>query len=105
MHRYIMRTPNDLVCDHISKNTLDNRKSNLRNCTKTQSQANRKKPKNNKSGYKGVYWHLEKKKYVARLYMNKKTVFRKYFDDPKDAKKAYDQAAKKYYGEYRKKDA
>lgn len=43
MHRVIMNTPSSLVCDHINHNRLDNRRANLRNCTKQIDQLNRTK--------------------------------------------------------------
>ena len=42
MHRYIMNAPNNLMVDHINHNTLDNRKDNLRLCTSSQNNINRK---------------------------------------------------------------
>lgn len=31
MHRVVANTPDDLVCHHINKNSLDNRRANLQN--------------------------------------------------------------------------
>lgn len=42
MHRTIAITPSGMECDHINHDTLDNREDNLRNCTKSQNQRNRK---------------------------------------------------------------
>lgn len=42
MHRLIMQTPSGLECDHVFHNTLDNRKSQLRNVTRSENQRNKK---------------------------------------------------------------
>ena len=34
MHRFIARTPFGMVCHHINGNSLDNRRTNLKNVTK-----------------------------------------------------------------------
>lgn len=41
MHRDVLDVPNDLVVDHINHNGLDNRKENLRICTKGENAINR----------------------------------------------------------------
>lgn len=58
LHRVIMDTPRGLVCDHINGVTLDNRRVNLRNVTRSMNGANRVKlPANNTSGKLGVSWN------------------------------------------------
>jgi len=54
MHRVIMKPPDHLVVDHINHDTLDNRKENLRICTKQQNEMNQKIRINKESKYKGV---------------------------------------------------
>ena len=41
LHRYIMNTPKELAVDHINRDTLDNRKCNLRNVTVLENNNNR----------------------------------------------------------------
>ena len=45
MHRIIMDPPKNMVIDHINRNTLENRKENLRICTIAQNNKNRSKTK------------------------------------------------------------
>ena len=53
LHRIVADTPDDLFCDHINRNPLDNRLQNLRNCTKSQNSMN-KVTLPNSLGYRGV---------------------------------------------------
>lgn len=100
MHRFIMNTPDDLLCDHKNRDTLDNQDENLRNCTKTQNRMNAGKNKNNKSGYKGVHFDKHRKKYRAFFKVGGKTVPIGSFDNVVDAAQAYDAAVSEAFGEF-----
>ncbi|MHB8890372.1 MAG: hypothetical protein ACYC46_16295 [Acidobacteriaceae bacterium] len=70
MHRLIMSAQPGQQVDHIHHLTLDNRKSELRLCTVSQNNRNAVKRIDNTSGYKGVSWHKQKQKWVARIMLN-----------------------------------
>lgn len=57
MHRYILNTPQGLDTDHINRNKLDNRKSNLRVATRSANNLHRGISQNNTSGITGVNFH------------------------------------------------
>lgn len=100
MHRLIMNTPKGLVVDHINHNSLDNQKSNLRNCTRGQNQFNMLIRKDNTSGRKGVRWHKQLKKWNARIHVNGEEISLGCYNNREKASKAYNEAAQKYYGEF-----
>lgn len=100
MHKIILRYNKKLRCDHKNENKLDNRKSNLRICTHGQNLQNRNKPINNISGYKGVDFSKNLKKYRARICINYKIIHLGYFKTAKEAGISYNKAAKKLHGEF-----
>lgn len=101
MQHYILN-PGENELDHVNHNTLDNQKSNLRIATRSQNCANRRKFKNNKSGFIGVIWHKHIQKYQAYISKDKKITHLGSFTDPVEAAKARDAKAKEFFGEFAK---
>lgn len=86
--------------DHINRNPLDNRKSNLRPATNSQNSMNRSKRADNTSGVIGVSWYKKLNKWVVKIYENKKQHHLGYFIDKEEAIKVRLRAEVKYFGEF-----
>lgn len=101
LHRFILNvTDPSIHVDHINGNPLDNRKENLRTCTISENNRNKSSHKNSTSAYLGVCYVKSKNKWECSIMYNKKRVFRKIFDTEIEAAKAYNEYAKKYFGEF-----
>ena len=100
IHRLIMDAPKGMDVDHINGNPLDNRKSNLRICSRAENLRNRGANKNNTSGYKGVSWHKRNKKWACQIKHNYKKIHVGNYATPEEAARAYDKKAKELHGEY-----
>lgn len=100
LHRIIMNAPENLLVDHIDGNGLHNYKENLRICDFVGNSRNRSRNLSNTSGYKGVYWNSQKKKFRARISFNGKIISIGYFTDAEEAARAWDKYAEIYHGEY-----
>ena len=103
MHRMIVNCPDELMVDHkipVGSGVCDNRKSNLRLATSSQNNRNKSKSPRNSSGYKGVSWNKQTKKWKACIGINGKSIHLGLYDDIRDAVKAYDNAAEKIHGEF-----
>lgn len=98
LHRFIMETPQGMDTDHINGNKLDNRRDNLRVCTRSQNLANRGKLITNSTGYKGVT--IGNGKYVSQIGFNGNTHRLGSFDNPVHAALAYDDAAIRLFGDF-----
>lgn len=61
--RFLLNAPEDMEVDHINRNSLDNRKENLRLCTHRQNTVNRPALKGaNEWGYRGLVRYKASKK-------------------------------------------
>lgn len=100
MHRQIMDFPKGILVDHKNGDTLDNRRSNLRLATHTQNMHNCRKMKNTSSQYRGVSFIKDRGLWGSQITNEGKRIFLGRFRDEIDAAKAYDCAARKYFGEF-----
>jgi hypothetical protein len=100
MHRFIMNCPPGYEVDHKNGNGLDNRKENLRICTKAENVRNNYGRSHNTSGYKGVYWHKKAKKWAAQLTTKGKNYHLGLYDNKEDAARAYNKKALELFGEF-----
>jgi len=100
MHRFLMNNPNGLEIDHINNNGCDNRRCNLRIATRSQNMANLHLTQKRTSRFKGVCFNKYNSKWHAAIRINGKKKHLGYFLQEQDAAKAYDSAAKQYFGEF-----
>lgn len=98
MHNEIMNTPIGKEIDHINRNALDNRKVNLRICTRQQNICN--EVRKNKSGLRGVHFRDRKKPWVAYITVKRKQINLGSFNTEKEAAIVYDKKAKELFGEF-----
>lgn len=103
MHRIILGLNGNvnLQADHINSNGLDNRRSNLRSCTKAENQRNQQIQLRKKtSRYKGVFFSSLRKKWLSRIKLNQKVMCCGTFTSEAEAAKAYDAKALHLFGEF-----
>lgn len=100
MHRVILNAPTGIYVDHIDGNGLNNQRSNLRFATPQQNMHNQRpqQRENKTSPYKGVA--LNYKKWRAHIRVNGKLIVIGRFDFELDAARAYDAAARQFFGEF-----
>jgi hypothetical protein len=113
LHRLITNCPKHLMVDHINRNGLDNRRCNLRICSRSENLMNSKKPEGRyTSKYKGVClakWGkvskrnpIQKYKWRSEIRKNRKSILIGYFDTEIEAARAYNKKAQELFGEFAK---
>ena len=88
------------IIDHINQDKSDNRIENLRSATRTENAYNCKLRPDNTSGVKGVTWSKAKRKWVARLYADRRCVNLGRFADKHEAIAAVTTARIQYHGAF-----
>lgn len=101
MHRTIMNPPAGMQVDHINRNPLDNRRSNLRLCTASFNLANTDR-KRSASGFRGVWFFPRNpaKPWRANIQAGGRRASLGVYSTPEQAARAYDAAAIELYGEF-----
>jgi hypothetical protein len=54
--------------------------------------------RNNRSGYRGVSWHKQKGRWTVQIMEGRRKIHLGGFDDPAEAARVYDAAARRYHG-------
>ena len=96
LHREVLGFPDSEHIDHANRDKLDNRRANLRPCTKAQNQANL--PGRNRWGYKGV--QITGNQFAALIRDGDKRRYLGRYATPEEAARAYDRAAREVHGEF-----
>ena len=92
LHRFIMGVEKEIypVVDHINRDKLDNRKSNLRLVNYQINAINASLRKDNKTGYKCVFFNKRTGKYFSQIRRNGKTKYLGSANTAEQAKHLYD---------------
>lgn len=98
MHRLITSAAAGLEVDHINGNGLDNRRRNLRVCTRSENAKNRAKHAPAVSKFKGV--HLTKWGWRAAIVQNGQKLNLGTFESEERAARQYDRAARLCFGSF-----
>lgn len=103
IHRFIMNAIECMEVDHADIDPLNNLESNLRLCTHSENNFNKRKSKNGTSQYKGVSYFKQgnrSKRWAANIKKENKIFRLGYFKTELDAAHAYDCACRILHGEF-----
>lgn len=101
MHRLLLGlTDPKIQVDHRDGDGLNNRRENIRACTASENQWNTGAQINNSSGFKGVNWDKQCRKWKAAIWVNGKRKHLGLHDTPEAAYAAYCADALELHGEF-----
>ena len=101
MHRHVLGiTDGNTHCDHINGNGIDNRRENLRPCTRSENHKNKVLYKSNATGFKGVSLHKVTGRFQSSICVDGTQKYLGLYENAISAAHAYDEAAKQLHGEF-----
>jgi len=100
MHSEIMKPPKGMMVDHVNHYKLDNRRTNLRVCTRQQNTHNNSKHVDSSSRFKGVGYRRERGKWFAKIWFEGARIWLGYFTDEVVAAHVYDRKAVELFGTF-----
>ncbi len=86
--------------DHQNQNKGHNAILNLRNSSRSQNMANVSINANNTTGFRGVCWHKQAKRFLASIRFKRRAIHIGLYDTPEEAHKAYKAKARELFGEF-----
>jgi hypothetical protein len=92
--------PSHMQVDHINGNKSDNRFLNLRLASNAENAMNRSISARNTTGYKGVSYSNHRKKWVATIRIDGKSIYLGGYQTAEIAHMAYCKAAKELHGDF-----
>lgn len=103
LHRLLTNAPAGKVVDHIDGDPTNNTRANLRVCSHAENMRNRAMNFRSAVGRKGVYRAAEAgkaTKFRARIQVGNRRINLGRFESAEAAAAAYNEAAKRYHGEF-----
>lgn len=106
LHRLIVQCPDGMDVDHINGDKLDNRKENLRICTRSENLANKESASDSRKRLKGAYINKRSKNIQWSSSINipnsnpRKQKHLGYFKTEEEAHEAYKNASLEIHGEF-----
>lgn len=89
-----MKTPPNLIVDHLDHERLNNQECNMRNCAYSENGQNLR----TRDSFQGANWYKRTQQYIAYIRFRGITVSLGYFTTAVKAAQAYNKAALFYYG-------
>ena len=103
LYRLILRAAEGIEVDHISGDPLDNRKVNLRLCSRGENACNGPRHTTGNNPYKGCYYgkrQTGEKKWLAQIVYKRVPLYLGWFLTPEEAALAYNAKAVELFGRF-----
>lgn len=99
LHRVILGITEGDV-DHINNDRADCRRANLRPATRSQNLMNKRKEAGRSSRYKGVCFVTRRDRWLMQISEDNRRIASRCFKTEEEAAYAYDEAARRHFGEF-----